>query len=232
MLDGLIYRDEEIIVSTIGQAGIDVDDYYSFARDEDIVNDIYFTINHLQCPERIRFLDEYVIPTNAGSGRIYFIEPVECLQYQLWFDVMLRARGGVAFEIVGTTSQGTGYIYSGQEFRISDGEAISYPSPIYPTLFANGVFFRQSVNSAAQIQSTGNMYTRFNVKRVVGIDPLYFLDECKFPPLPNPNGSIVSTTQPGDLSWREEWHITMPPAETKHPLANHSRPLNILNFLK
>lgn len=232
MLDGLIYRDEEIIVSTIGQAGIDVDDYYSFARDDDVLNDVYSAINHLQCAERKQFLDEYVIPTNVGSGPIYFIEPVEYLQYQLWFEVMLIARGGVAFEIVGTTSQGGGYVYSGQEFRISGGNAISYPSPIYPTPFANGVFFRQSVNSAAQIQSTGNMYTRFNVKRVVGIDPLYFLDDCKFPPIPNPNNSIVSTTQPGDISWHERWGITMPPKETKQPLANHSRPLNILTFLK
>lgn len=49
---------------------------------------------------------------------------------------------------------------------------------------------------------------------------------------PNPNNSIVSTVQPGDLSWHEKWGLTMPPAETKQPLANHSRPLNILNFLK
>lgn len=233
MLEGLIYRDEQITVSTMGQAGIDVDDYFTFARDENLINDINYTIKHMSCDERLVYLSDYEVPTDDGSRPLYYIEPVEYLRYQLDFDVMLQAKGGVVFGIVGTTSISGGYEYSGQQFTVSEGQTVSMGSSIYPTLMGNSVLFRQSVNSLGQTQPAGNMYVKFNVKRVVGIDPLYFLNDCKFPPLPNPNNSPQAIINPNDgIRWWEEWNMTLPPAQSKQPLANNTLPLNILRFLK
>lgn len=233
MLEGLIYRDEQITVSTIGQAGLDVDDYYSFVRDDILLNDIYFMVKHMSCEQRIKFLTDYKIPTDDGSRPLYFIEPVDYLRYQLDFDVLIPAKGGVVFGITGTTSMGGAYEYSGQQFTVSGGQVVSIGSSIYPTLMGSSVLFRQSVNSLGQTQPAGNIHVRFNVKRVVGIDPLHFLGDCKFPPLPNPNGSPQAIINPNDgIRWWEELKMTLPPAETKQPLANNSLPLNILRFLK
>lgn len=232
MIEGLIYRDETITITTVGQAGLDVDDKYSFIPDRRLLDEILFDIKYMTCAERLVYLSGYEVPNDKGFEPIYFIEPVEYLRYQLAFDVMLQAKGGVVFGLNGTTSIDGGYEYSGQQFTITNGEAVSLMGTVYPSQMGSSVLFRQSVNSLGQTQPSGNMTTTFKVKRVVGIDPSFFLNDCKFPPLPNPNDSTVSTTQPGDLSWREEWHITMPPAETKQPLANNSRPLNILSFLK
>lgn len=54
---------------------------------------------------------------------------------------------------------------------------------------------------------------------------------CVIPPEPNyPLESIVS---PKDgIKWREDLRMSLPPAETKQPLANNTLPLNILRFLK
>lgn len=233
MLEGLIYRDETITIKTVGQAGVDVDDKYSFIPDSSLLNEILFNIKYMSCPERLAYLSGYEVPNDKGFEPIYYIEPVDYLRYQLDFDVMLQAKGGVVFGVTGSTSIGGGYEYSGQQFTVSDGQAVLVGSSIYPTLMGSSVLFRQSVNSLGQTQPSGNIYTKFNVKRVVGIDPLYFLGDCKTPPLPNPNDSPQAIINPNDgIRWREELKMSLPPAETKQPLANNSLPLNILRFLK
>lgn len=233
MLEGLLYRDETIKMTTAGQAGIDVDDYYSFVRDDILLNDIYFTVQHMPCEQRIKYLTDYKIPTDDGSRPIYFIEAVDYLRYQLDFDVMIAAKGGVVFGLTGTTSIDGGYDYSGQQFTVSEGQAVSIGSAVYPTPMGSSVLFRQSVNSLGQTQPAGNVYVKFKVKRVIGIDPLHFLGDCKFPPLPNPNDSPQAIINPNDgIRWWEELKMSLPPAETKQPLANNSLPLNILRFLK
>lgn len=233
MLEGLLYRDETITIKTVGQAGVDVDDKYSFIPDSRLLYEILFDIKYMTCPDRLAYLSDYEVPSDKGFEPIYFIEPVEYLRYQLGFEVLIPAKGGVVFGVTGTTSMGGSYEYSGQQFTVIGGQAVSIGSSIYPTLMGNSVLFRQSVNSLGQVQPSGNMSATFNVKRVVGIDPLHFLDDCKFPPLPNPNNSPQAIVNPNDgIRWREELKMTLPPAETKQPLANNGLPLNILRFLK
>lgn len=205
-----------------------------------IINDL----NGLNCDERLDFLRNYKIPDNVMGVPVFYVPDNAHINFSFNFEPISNGDGYITIILkeAYTAPLLGGDVYWQFNRSITkylgdfENRTVAYESPIRGLSVQFYGVKRVTPPGQTDEFTTANVTVSVTVNRVVDIDINYFLllyPECEYPPLPNPNNSPQAIITPSDnIGWREEWKMSLPPAETKQPLANNSLPLNILRFLK
>lgn len=228
MLEGLIYSSEPLVIDTIKIVGEPADSLVSLRTDGFIIDDLNLNLAGKTYEERLAFLKQYDF-----FNEYFFIEPMAVINTTTKFFNIGKPQGiglpQISFSSLQTSPLDSQVIVFEQS---RDDNSISrlsgtYPKPAFDSGLNQQVDFRVDITTP----TNAGVRTIYYVNRVIGIDINYFMRD--FPTPPNPNNSRQAIITSGDnINWREEWKMSLPPAETKQPLANNTLPLNVLRFLK